>query len=64
MAALEGARRVDCDHFGGETMANYVRFKRKDGATGAGLLEGTSIAVVKEPFWDNGEPPEIYPTGE
>lgn len=33
-------------------MANYVRFRRADGATGAGLLEGETIAVVKEPFWD------------
>ena len=33
-------------------MANYVRFRRADGTTGAGLVEGDSIAVVKEPFWD------------
>lgn len=33
-------------------MANYVRFRRDDGSTGAGLLEGDSIAVIKEPFWD------------
>lgn len=33
-------------------MANYVRFRRADGTTGAGLLEGDRIAVIKEPFWD------------
>ena len=33
-------------------MANYVRFRRADGTTGAGLLEGDNIAVIKEPFWD------------
>ena len=34
-------------------MANYVRFARADGATGAGLLEGDSIAVIEEPFWES-----------
>ncbi len=33
-------------------MANYVRFRRADGSTGAGLLEGESIAVVQEPFFE------------
>jgi 2-keto-4-pentenoate hydratase/2-oxohepta-3-ene-1,7-dioic acid hydratase in catechol pathway len=33
-------------------MPNYVRFQRKDGATGAGLLDGDSIAVIAEPFWE------------
>ena len=33
-------------------MANYVRFRRADGSTGAGLLGGENIAVIKEPFWD------------
>jgi len=32
-------------------MANYVRFQRADGTSGAGLLEGAQIAVIKEPFW-------------
>jgi 2-keto-4-pentenoate hydratase/2-oxohepta-3-ene-1,7-dioic acid hydratase in catechol pathway len=32
-------------------MANYVRFRRGDGTTGAGLLEGERIAVIQEPFW-------------
>src|SRR5688572_9634947 len=32
-------------------MANYVRFRRGDGTTGAGLLEGERIAVIREPFW-------------
>jgi 2-keto-4-pentenoate hydratase/2-oxohepta-3-ene-1,7-dioic acid hydratase in catechol pathway len=36
-------------------MANYVRFKRADGSTGAGLLEGESISVIKEPFWERTE---------
>jgi 2-keto-4-pentenoate hydratase/2-oxohepta-3-ene-1,7-dioic acid hydratase in catechol pathway len=36
-------------------MANYVRFARKDGSTGAGLLEGEGIAVIKEPFWEAAE---------
>lgn len=33
-------------------MPNYVRFARPDGAAGAGLLEGDSIAVIREPFWE------------
>ena len=32
-------------------MANYVRFQRKNGSVGAGLLEGGNIAVINEPFW-------------
>ena len=36
-------------------MANYVRFARPDGSTAAGLLEGDSIAVIREPFWDKTE---------
>lgn len=34
-------------------MANYVRFERKDGTRGAGQLEGASIRVIEEPFWEN-----------
>lgn len=33
-------------------MANYVRFERKDGSRGAGQLEGESIRVIAEPFWE------------
>lgn len=33
-------------------MPNYVRFRTKDGRTGAGLLEGDAIAVIREPFWN------------
>lgn len=33
-------------------MPNYVRFRRSDGSTGAGLLEGETIAVIEEPFWE------------
>jgi len=36
-------------------MANYVRFRRPDGSTGAGLLEGDSIAVIHTPFWQSTE---------
>lgn len=36
-------------------MANYVRFRRADGSTGAGLLGGENIAVIKEPFWEAAE---------
>ncbi len=32
-------------------MANYVRFERKDGTRGAGVLDGETIAAVREPFW-------------
>jgi len=34
-------------------MANYVRFRRANGSTGAGLLEGDTIAVIGEPFWES-----------
>ncbi len=34
---------------------NYVRFRRTDGTTGAGVLEGQAIAVVREPFWERTE---------
>ena len=34
-------------------MANYVRFERKDGSKGAGQLEGETIRVIEEPFWDS-----------
>ncbi|MEX2081176.1 MAG: fumarylacetoacetate hydrolase family protein [Dehalococcoidia bacterium] len=30
---------------------NFVRFSRANGSPGAGLLEGDSVAVVREPFW-------------
>ncbi len=40
-------------------MANYVRFARPDGSTGAGLLEGDRLAVISEPFWET-----IERTGE
>lgn len=40
-------------------MANYVRFERNDGRPGAGLLEGGTITVIEEPFWDR-----TVPTGE
>lgn len=33
-------------------MPSYVRFQRADGATAAGLLEGDTIAVIREPFWE------------
>ncbi len=33
-------------------MANYVRFRRADGSTGAGLLEGENIAVIEQPFFE------------
>jgi 2-keto-4-pentenoate hydratase/2-oxohepta-3-ene-1,7-dioic acid hydratase in catechol pathway len=36
-------------------MPNYVRFQRPDGSTGAGLLEGDTIAVIREPFWERTE---------
>jgi 2-keto-4-pentenoate hydratase/2-oxohepta-3-ene-1,7-dioic acid hydratase in catechol pathway len=36
-------------------MANYVRFKCKDGTTGAGLLEGDQVAVINEPFWERAD---------
>ncbi len=34
-------------------MANYVRFRRANGSTGTGLLEGDAIAVIEEPFWES-----------
>ncbi len=40
-------------------MALYVRFERRDGSRGAGLLEGEAVRVLAEPFWD-----ETRPTGE
>ncbi len=36
-------------------MANYVRFRRDDGTSGAGLLEDERIAVIREPFWEGAE---------
>jgi 2-keto-4-pentenoate hydratase/2-oxohepta-3-ene-1,7-dioic acid hydratase in catechol pathway len=36
-------------------MANYVRFRRADGTTGAGLLDGQRITVIREPFWEGTE---------
>lgn len=36
-------------------MPAYVRFRRQDGSTGAGLLEDTRIAVIREPFWERTE---------
>ena len=36
-------------------MATYVRFERKDGSAGAGLLEGDAIHAIKEPFWEQTE---------
>ena len=36
-------------------MDRYVRFARPDGSTGTGLLEGDSIAVIAEPFWERTE---------
>ncbi len=36
-------------------MANYVRFRRSNGTSGAGLLEGDMIAVIQEPFWESTE---------
>ena len=42
----------------GKPMANYVRFQRGDGSSGAGLLEGDSIRVIREPFWERTEPTE------
>ena len=40
-------------------MANYIRFTRSGGMTGAGLLEGDRITVISEPFWE-----VTQPTGE
>jgi 2-keto-4-pentenoate hydratase/2-oxohepta-3-ene-1,7-dioic acid hydratase in catechol pathway len=33
-------------------MANYVRFERKDGQRGAGVIEKETIRVIEEPFWE------------
>jgi len=33
-------------------MPLYVRFQRADGSEGAGLLEGETIRVIEEPFWE------------
>lgn len=33
-------------------MANYVRFARQDGSTGAGLLQSGQVRVIEEPFWE------------
>lgn len=33
-------------------MAQYVRFARKDGSTGAGVIEKDTIRVIEEPFWE------------
>lgn len=32
-------------------MAKYVRFIRRNGTTGAGLLEDGRVRVIEEPFW-------------
>lgn len=40
-------------------MATIVRFRRKDGTVGAGLLAGEQITGIREPFWD-----EVVPAGE
>jgi 2-keto-4-pentenoate hydratase/2-oxohepta-3-ene-1,7-dioic acid hydratase in catechol pathway len=29
-----------------------VRFERRDGTTGAGLLDDETVSVIEEPFWD------------
>jgi 2-keto-4-pentenoate hydratase/2-oxohepta-3-ene-1,7-dioic acid hydratase in catechol pathway len=34
-------------------MANYVRFERKDGTRGAGVIEKDTIRVIEEPFWES-----------
>ena len=34
-------------------MANYVRFRKSDGTTGAGVLERDRIRVIAEPFWES-----------
>ncbi len=40
-------------------MPLYVRFRRSDGSEAAGLLEGETIRVIEEPFWE-----QTVPTGE
>jgi 2-keto-4-pentenoate hydratase/2-oxohepta-3-ene-1,7-dioic acid hydratase in catechol pathway len=37
-------------------VAIVVRFERPGGGTGAGLLEGEYITVIREPFWEVREP--------
>jgi 2-keto-4-pentenoate hydratase/2-oxohepta-3-ene-1,7-dioic acid hydratase in catechol pathway len=32
-------------------MRKYIRFQRPDGQTGSGLVEGETVAVITEPFW-------------
>ena len=32
-------------------MRRYVRFQRPDGEIGSGLLEGDTVVVITEPFW-------------
>ena len=34
-------------------MANYVRFRKSDGKTGAGVLDRDRIRVIAEPFWES-----------
>ncbi|MCC7366071.1 MAG: fumarylacetoacetate hydrolase family protein [Dehalococcoidia bacterium] len=36
-------------------MPVYVRFERPGGERGTGLLEGETIAVIREPFWEAAE---------
>lgn len=33
-------------------MANYVRWERKNGERGSGVIEGDRIHVIEEPFWE------------
>lgn len=40
-------------------MPNYVRFRRASGDPGAGVLDGDSVLVIEEPFWES-----TRPTGE
>jgi 2-keto-4-pentenoate hydratase/2-oxohepta-3-ene-1,7-dioic acid hydratase in catechol pathway len=34
-------------------VANYVRFRKSDGKTGAGVLDRDRIRVIAEPFWES-----------
>jgi 2-keto-4-pentenoate hydratase/2-oxohepta-3-ene-1,7-dioic acid hydratase in catechol pathway len=34
-------------------VANYVRFRKSDGTTGAGVLDRDRIRVIAEPFWES-----------
>ncbi|MCS7296086.1 MAG: fumarylacetoacetate hydrolase family protein [Chloroflexota bacterium] len=44
-------------------MPLYVRFRREDGRTGAGLLEEDRIRVIEEPFWQQTvETGEVLPS--